>query len=79
MVFQNQSNGKRMKKYKILITSIISILIISIFILFINNRNNVTSNPVFDEQKAFKHIEQQLALGPRIPGSISHEKNNFLY
>lgn len=66
------------------ITKIIFIIFIIIMILFFllliilieinSNQNNFSKNIYFNGEKAYKDVEYQISLGPRIPGSTSHDQ-----
>jgi hypothetical protein len=58
-------------------TYIYLIMLILISFIFLSGCDNTSDQNVywdFDEQRAFKDVEYQLELGPRIPGTESHEK-----
>jgi Zn-dependent M28 family amino/carboxypeptidase len=53
-------------------TSPLILLAISAVILLILTNQSEVSYPLFDQERAYRDIEHQLSLGPRIPGSEAH-------
>jgi hypothetical protein len=53
---------------------IIGMLVIPIFGLSLNNEYNVETELIFQEEKAYEHIKNQVNLGFRIPGTNTREE-----
>jgi len=55
-------------------TQVLTCLLSMLIIVGPACRPGAVETPAFDEQRAFSHLEAQVAFGPRVPGSDAHDR-----